>query len=132
MDRGNNEITDVDSGNIRTYDSPNTKTAAAVSIGSSNDASSIAATSTFVIADMDVASADCASTDPVPQGRIRKIDAKSVQRIVAGQAVTDLASAVKELVDNSLDAASQSINSTYYLDLMCQFCFPRSCTHSRF
>jgi hypothetical protein len=46
----------------------------------------------------------------VAPGRIQKIDATSVQRIVAGQAVTDLASAVKELVDNSLDAASQSIN----------------------
>jgi hypothetical protein len=49
---------------------------------------------------------------PIPQhGRIHKIDTTSVQRIVAGQAVTDLASAVKELVDNALDAASQNINS---------------------
>ena len=42
---------------------------------------------------------------------IRPIEAESVRRIVAGQAVTDLASAVKELVDNSLDAGSKSINS---------------------
>ena len=39
------------------------------------------------------------------------IDAASVQRIVAGQAITDLASAVKELVDNALDAGSKTINS---------------------
>jgi DNA mismatch repair protein PMS2 len=42
---------------------------------------------------------------------IQPIEAESVRRIVAGQAVTDLASAVKELVDNSLDARSTSINS---------------------
>jgi hypothetical protein len=44
---------------------------------------------------------------------IRPIEAESVRRIVAGQAVTDLASAVKELVDNSLDAGSKSINSKF-------------------
>lgn len=42
---------------------------------------------------------------------IRPIEAESVRRIVAGQAVTDLASAVKELLDNALDAGSKSINS---------------------
>jgi DNA mismatch repair protein PMS2 len=42
---------------------------------------------------------------------IRPIEAESVRRIVAGQAVTDLASAVKELVDNARDAGSKSINS---------------------
>ena len=45
-------------------------------------------------------------------GEIRPIEAEAVRRIVAGQAVTDLASAVKELVDNALDAGSKSINST--------------------
>jgi len=44
---------------------------------------------------------------------IRSIPAESVQRIVAGQAIFDLASAVKELVDNALDAGSKSINSKY-------------------
>ncbi len=44
-------------------------------------------------------------------GSIRPIDEESIRRIVAGQAITDLASAVKELVDNALDAGSKSINS---------------------
>jgi DNA mismatch repair ATPase MutL len=44
---------------------------------------------------------------------IRPIEAESVRRIVAGQAVTDLASAVKELVDNALDAGSKNINSKF-------------------
>lgn len=39
------------------------------------------------------------------------MDISSVQRIVAGQAITDLASAVKELIDNALDAGSKTINS---------------------
>ena len=37
---------------------------------------------------------------------IKDID---VRRIVSGQAITDLASAVKELIDNSLDAGGRSI-----------------------
>ena len=49
---------------------------------------------------------------------IRPIEAESVRRIVAGQAVTDLASAVKELVDNALDAGSKSINSKLKLPLI--------------
>jgi DNA mismatch repair ATPase MutL len=44
---------------------------------------------------------------------IQPIEEESVRRIVAGQAVSDLASAVKELVDNSLDAGSKSINSMF-------------------
>ena len=46
-----------------------------------------------------------------PMARIVPMDASSVQRIVAGQAIFDLASAVKELVDNALDAGSKTINS---------------------
>jgi len=44
------------------------------------------------------------------QQQIRPLQQASVNRIVAGQAVTDLSSAVKELVDNALDAGSKSIN----------------------
>lgn len=44
---------------------------------------------------------------------IRQLEDASVRRIVAEQAVTDLASVVKELVDNALDAQSTSINSKY-------------------
>jgi DNA mismatch repair protein PMS2 len=45
------------------------------------------------------------------QGLIVPIQGKDVQRIVAGQVILDLSSAVKELVDNSLDAGAKSINS---------------------
>lgn len=41
---------------------------------------------------------------------ILPMEESSIQRIVAGQAVTDLASATKELIDNALDAGAKSIN----------------------
>lgn len=44
---------------------------------------------------------------------IRPIPACAVRQIVAGQVIFDLASAVKELVDNALDAGSTTINSTF-------------------
>ena len=40
---------------------------------------------------------------------IRAIDAQSVHRITSGQVVVDLQTAVKELVENSLDAGATSI-----------------------
>lgn len=53
------------------------------------------------------------NNDDTTQARavIVPMDASSVQRIVAGQAITDLSSAVKELIDNALDAGSKTINS---------------------
>lgn len=59
-------------------------------------------------------------------GFIRPIEQESIRRIVAGQAVSDLASAVKELVDNALDAGSKSINSTFVVAVFfccCLGCF---------
>ena len=50
------------------------------------------------------------STDIAP---IRPIEEASRQRIVAGQAVFDLTSAVKELVDNAIDAGATNITSEY-------------------
>lgn len=43
------------------------------------------------------------------EGNIRPIPITSVHRMVAGQAISDLASAVKELVDNALDAGARSV-----------------------
>lgn len=40
---------------------------------------------------------------------INKIDAASVHRITSGQVVAELASAVKELVENAVDAYSTAI-----------------------
>jgi DNA mismatch repair protein PMS2 len=40
---------------------------------------------------------------------IRAIDKESVHRICSGQVVLDMATAVKELLENSLDAGSTSI-----------------------
>ena len=69
------------------------------------------------------------SDDEDDHGIIRPIEKESVQRIVAGQAVSDLASAVKELVDNALDAGSTSINSKICFSLFypSSFCVLLSC-----
>ena len=45
---------------------------------------------------------------------IQPIAPTAIQRLVAGQAVTDLSSAVKELVDNSIDAGATRINIKLY------------------
>jgi DNA mismatch repair protein PMS2 len=42
-------------------------------------------------------------------GKIKLIDGHSVHRITSGQVVTDLQMAVKELVENSLDAGATNI-----------------------
>jgi hypothetical protein len=47
-------------------------------------------------------------------GSIVPIQSNDIRRIVAGQVILDLASSVKELVDNALDSGAKSINSTYY------------------
>ena len=47
---------------------------------------------------------------------IRPIPEESVRRIVAGQAISDLASCTKELIDNALDAGSKNINSECVMD----------------
>lgn len=46
---------------------------------------------------------------------IAPIDQSTVKRIVAGQAISDLASCVKELVDNALDAGATSIQGKVLL-----------------
>lgn len=42
-------------------------------------------------------------------GLIKPIDASSVHRICSGQVILDLATAVKELVENALDAGATCV-----------------------
>src|SRR5690349_3007841 len=46
-----------------------------------------------------------------PGNAIKAIDRESVHRICSGQVVLDMATAVKELLENSLDAGSTSIGT---------------------
>ncbi|KAJ8597197.1 DNA mismatch repair protein MutL [Rhizopogon salebrosus TDB-379] len=50
------------------------------------------------------------------QGSIRAIDGHSVHRITSGQVVIDLQTAVKELVENSLDAGATNIAEVRFLN----------------
>lgn len=49
---------------------------------------------------------------PQPTGAIRPIDRRSVHRICSGQVVLNLGTAVKELVENSLDAGATNIGNS--------------------
>ncbi|KAM6320246.1 mismatch repair endonuclease PMS2 isoform 2-T3 [Podargus strigoides] len=53
---------------------------------------------------------EAAGPCPQPAGAIRPIDRKSVHRICSGQVVLSLGTAVKELVENSLDAGATNID----------------------
>jgi hypothetical protein len=48
---------------------------------------------------------------------IKRLDDDTVRRITAEQAISDLASIVKELMDNALDAESTTIKSEYHVVL---------------
>jgi hypothetical protein len=52
-----------------------------------------------------------ASTAPPPHSEIQCLDQDTIRRISAEQAISDLASIVKELVDNALDAEATIIKS---------------------
>lgn len=47
--------------------------------------------------------------------KIKPIDRTSVHRICSGQVVIDLAGAVKELVENSVDAHATSVGTLFHL-----------------
>lgn len=56
-------------------------------------------------------SIDCSPSHP--PHLIQPIPPQAIQRIVAGQAITDLSSAVKELVDNAIDAGARRVMSEF-------------------
>ena len=49
---------------------------------------------------------------------IRAIDTSSIHRITSGQVVVDLQTAVKELVENSLDAGATNIGASHDIPTM--------------
>lgn len=49
---------------------------------------------------------------PGRHAMIRRIDEESVVELAAAQVIIDLATAVKELVENSLDAGASQISSS--------------------
>ncbi len=61
----------------------------------------------------------CPSPHMPPQ-LIQPIPSQAIQRIVAGQAITDLSSAVKELVDNAIDAGAHRVTSECRAKLLIQ------------
>lgn len=52
------------------------------------------------------------SVSNAPHSSIKAIDKTSVHRITSGQVVVDIQTAVKELVENSLDAGATNIGKT--------------------
>lgn len=52
---------------------------------------------------------DPENTDATPPGEIKGVDKETVHRICSGQVVLDLCTAVKELVENSLDAEANNL-----------------------
>lgn len=54
---------------------------------------------------------------------IKAIDRTSIHRITSGQVVIDLQTAVKELVENSVDAGATSVGEFDFLTLSVRDCF---------
>lgn len=48
-------------------------------------------------------------------GKIKAIDKSSIHRICSGQVIVDLSIAVKELLENSLDAGSTTVGKNHLL-----------------
>jgi hypothetical protein len=63
---------------------------------------------------MQSTSSDIPASQSQDVASIKAIDGHSVHKITSGQVVVDLQTAVKELVENSLDAGATSIGTTSY------------------
>ena len=56
------------------------------------------------------------------QTNIRRLETSSIHRLVAGQAICSLPTAVKELMDNALDARARHINGAYICECVSNAC----------
>ena len=83
-------------------------------IDNNSDKGAFGTTTTTTVTESSLSNAQQQQEQQQPQEQclIRPIPLDSVRQIVAGQVIFDLASAVKELLDNALDAQGKTINST--------------------
>ena len=64
---------------------------------------------------------DDANHTTIPS-QIRRLETASIHRLVAGQAICSLPTAVKELMDNALDARARHINGAYICECVSNAC----------
>jgi hypothetical protein len=79
--------------------------------GVGNGASSSSSSSSLLISGGVIESVAVSGNKPPPSSEIQRLSQDTIRRISAEQAISDLASIVKELVDNALDAEATTIKS---------------------
>jgi DNA mismatch repair protein PMS2 len=72
------------------------------------------------------------STGNAPSSSIKPIDKLSVHRITSGQVVIDLQTAIKELVENSLDAGATNLGKLRLFPAYVLYVLNNMCIEVRF